>query len=507
MGTHAAPHVRIAIVGSGFAGIGLGVRLRQEGVTDFVILERAAGLGGVWRANTYPGCACDVESHLYSFSFAPNPRWSRTYSPQAEILAYLEDVAARTGVTGHLRFEEELLEARWSETDRRWHLRTSRGELTADALVGAQGGLSEPSIPDLPGLASFAGKVMHSAAWDHGFALAGKRVAVVGTGASAVQIVPSIQPSVAQLTVFQRTAPWVVPRDDRPVSPLRRQLYQRLPFVQRLARAGIYSRREALVLGFRNPRVMRVIEGVARRHLRRQVRDPALRARLTPDYRMGCKRILLSDDYLATFEKPGVALETSPIHAITPDGIVTADGREHAFDAIVLGTGFRVADIKIAHLVRGRGARTLHEVWAGSPVAHLGTTVSGFPGLYLLQGPHTGLGHTSVILMIESQIEHVVAALAYTARHRLAALEPRAEAQAAFVAECEADLAGTVWTAGGCKSWYMDRNGRATALWPHSTLAFERRVLPFDPHDYTMIPQVSPSLSPKAASAPRAEVS
>lgn len=477
-------HFRVAIVGSGFAGIGLSVRLLQAGIDDFVVLERAADVGGVWRDNQYPGCACDVQSHLYSFSFAPNPTWSRSYSPAGEIWEYLRDVARRFGVTPHVRFEHVVEEATWDEGRRVWRIRTSKGDLTADAFVAANGGLSEPSFPDLPGLASFEGKTMHSARWDHDYDLAGKRVAVVGTGASAIQFVPRIQPKVQRLTVFQRTPAWIVPRRDHTIPEARRRFYERHPRAQKAVRAAIYGLRELLVLGFRHPELMKLNERVARRHLERQVPDPALRAKLTPSYRIGCKRILISDDYLPSLTKPNVEVVTSSIREVRARAVVTADGGVHEVDAIIFGTGFQVTEMKIAKQVRGRGGKTLDDVWQGSPKAHLGTTVAGFPSFFMMQGPNTGLGHTSVIVMIESQIEHVVNALRYIERRGLAAVEPRPEAQAEFVARVDERMRGTVWTSGGCKSWYLDRNGRNSTLWPGQTFTFARRVEPFDPREY-----------------------
>lgn len=477
-------HVHVAIAGSGFAGLGMAIRLQEAGIDDFVVLERAHDVGGVWRDNTYPGCACDVQSHLYSFSFAPNPAWSHSYSRQPEIQAYLQGCAKRYGLLPHIRFGHEVREAAWDDDERRWRIETSRGVVTADVFVAATGALSEPAMPQLEGLERFAGKVMHSARWERGHDLTGERVAVVGTGASAVQIVPAIQPEVQELIVFQRTASWVLPRGDRALSGLERRLFATVPALQHLARASVFGLRELLVLGFMHPRLMALNERLARRHLERSVPDPALRAKLTPAYTIGCKRILLSDDYLATFTKENVTLVTQGIREVRERSIVSDDGAEHDVDTLVLATGFRVTDPPIAGCVRGRDGRTLADVWQGSPRAHLGTTVAGFPSFFLLQGPNTGLGHTSVILMIESQIEHVLEALRYARARGLVALEPRAEAQEAFVAEVDARMRGTVWTSGGCASWYLDRTGRNSTLWPGSTRAFHRRVARFNPKEY-----------------------
>jgi cation diffusion facilitator CzcD-associated flavoprotein CzcO len=481
-----ARHVPIVIVGSGFSGLGMAIRLRQKQVFDFQVFERAQSLGGTWRDNSYPGCACDVESHLYSFSFAPNPRWSRTFSPQAEIQAYLQRVAEQHGVLPHLRLGHELLDASWDNDAARWRLSTSAGAYTADVLVGAMGGLSEPAIPDLPGLSRFEGRHFHSARWDHQHPLAGRRVAVIGTGASAIQFVPEIQPKVEQLTVFQRTPAWVIPRVNRPISKLEQRAFSAAPALQKLVRAGIYARRELAVLGFRHPGVMGVLESYARNYLRRAVPDPELREKLTPNFRIGCKRILLSSEYLQSLGKPNVAVVTEQIREIRARSIITADGAEHAADTIIFGTGFRVADMPFAERVRGRLGQTLIETWRGSPEAYLGTTLNGFPNLFLLLGPNTGLGHTSVVMMAESQIELATDAILHMRARALKALEPRTNVQAAFVREVDREMLGTVWSSGGCSSWYIDRTGRNSTLWPGFTFSFMRRAR-FRAGDYTFI--------------------
>jgi len=478
-------HLRVAIAGSGFGGLGAAIRLREAGVGPVLVFERADEIGGTWRDNAYPGCACDVPSHLYSFSFAPYPGWSRAYSRQPEILAYLRGCAERFGVRDQVRTGHEVLRATWEQDARRWRIETSRGTWTADVFVSAVGAFSEPAVPRLPGLESFAGAAFHSARWDHGHDLRGRRVAVIGTGASAVQFVPEIQPLVQRLHVFQRSAPWVVPRRDRPRSAAARRLHRRLPATQRLARASVYWSHELLVPCFRHPRLMAVNARLARRHLEAAVADPALRARLTPDYTMGCKRVLLSDDYLPALTRENVELVTDPIAAVRPEGIVTRDGTLRAVDTIVFGTGFRVTDLPIAERIAGRDGVRLADRWDGSPRAHLGTTVAGFPNLFLLLGPNTGLGHSSVVFMIESQIAHLLAALRHLDAHGAASLEPRAEAQARFVAEVEAAMRGTVWTA-GCRSWYLDRRGRNSTLWPGFTWAFRRRLARLDPAEYRL---------------------
>jgi len=482
------PHHHVAIVGSGFGGIAAAVRLREAGFGDLTILEKADDVGGTWRENTYPGIACDVPSHLYSLSFAPNPGWSRTYSEGGEIWDYLRDVARRHGLYERIRFGCELLEASWDDGARRWRLETSQGPLTADVVVSATGPLHEPSIPDLPGLGTFAGTMFHSARWDHDHDLSGRRVAVVGTGASAIQFVPRIQPQVARLSVFQRTPPWIMPRTDRPLRPWEHRLYRAVPAAQRAMREAIFWARELFVLPFLHPRLAAGPERIARRHLERQVRDPELRRKLTPSYRIGCKRILLSNDYYPALTRDNVEVVTDAIREVREHAIVTADGREHEVDTIIFGTGFHVTDMPIGERVRGRDGRRLVDAWGGSPQAHLGTIAHGFPNLFLLLGPNTGLGHNSVVYMMEAQVGLLVAALRHLRATGAAAIEPRAEVQAAFVAEMDARARGTVWTSGGCRSWYLDATGRNSTLWPGSSYTFARRLSKLRPEEFTLTP-------------------
>lgn len=484
-----ATKAQVVIIGSGFGGLGTAIRLKQRGIEDFVVLERAGEVGGVWRDNSYPGCACDVESHLYSFSFAPNPEWSHSFSRQPEIWDYLRRCARDYGVLPHLRFRHEVREAVWEQDEQRWRIETSQGTYMASVLVAAAGSLSDPAIPKLHGLEIFKGKVFHSARWDHSFDLANARVAVVGTGASAIQFVPAIQPRVGKLFVFQRTAPWIVPRRDRPLAERERRLFRRFPLAQRARRAGVYWLREFFGYAFRHPWAMRYFERIALRHLERSVADPALRAKLTPGYTIGCKRILISNDYLPALTQPNVELLTERIAEVREHSILSSDGAERAVDAIIFGTGFHVTDLPFAKHIRGRDGLTLAEAWAGSPVAHVGTTVSGFPNLFLLQGPNTGLGHTSVIYMLEAQIEHVLSAVSYMQHHSLAAMEPRPEVQAAYVADVDMRMRGTVWTSGGCLSWYLDATGRNSTLWPRPTYLFRRRVSRLVPGEYLLTPQ------------------
>jgi cation diffusion facilitator CzcD-associated flavoprotein CzcO len=475
-------HVRIAIIGAGFSGLGAAIRLRQRGIEDFVILERDEDVGGVWRDNRYPGCGCDVESPLYSFSFAPNPSWSRMYSPQAEILDYLRDCSARYELGPHLRFGCALEDASWDEQQHRWQLRTSQGQLSADLLIAGMGALSEPSIPDLRGRDSFEGRSFHSACWEDDAPLDGARVAVVGTGASAIQIVPNIQARVGHLKLFQRTAPWVIPRRDRAFSEAEKRLFARVPLAQKALRVGLYLRHEAFLVAFRNPALMRVAERVALRYLERTIHDPTLRSKLRPHFTFGCKRVLLSDDYYPALNQPNVELVAAGVRELIPEGIVDSEGCVHELDTIIFATGFLVTDPSFARYVRGRGGESLAEVWRGSPQAHMGTMVTGFPNLFLMTGPNTGLGHNSMVLMIEAQIELLLGALEELDRGAVT-VEPTPEAQARFIAEIEQGGEGTVWTAGGCSSWYLDKTGRNSTLWPWSTYSFMRRAI-FEREDY-----------------------
>lgn len=481
------PHSRVIIVGSGFAGVGAAIRLRQSGLTDFVMLERAGELGGVWRDNVYPGCACDVQSHLYEYSFAPNPDWTERFASGPEIWAYLERCATQFGVRPHLRVRHSVRELRWDNAGARWRVDTSAGPFTADVVVAAVGALSEPLVPALPGLEQFEGPAFHSARWPREFDPAGLRVAVVGTGASAVQIVPAIQPVARQVILFQRTPAWVVPRWNRPIGERRRALYRRAPPLQRAVRAGIHAGRELLGLAFRHPAAMAMLQGVARLHLRRSVPDPVLRAALTPDYTIGCKRIMVSDDYLPALCQPNVTVVAGGAREVRARSVV-GGAAEHPVDAIVLCTGFRATEYPFGRVIRGRDGRTLSDVWGGSPRAHLGTTVHGFPNLFLLQGPNTGLGHSSVVLMQEAQIEHLLNALRHQAREGVTALEPTADAQAAFVADVDRRMRRTVWLRGGCRSWYLDGTGRNSTLWPGSIRQFTRRVAPFRAAEYLSRP-------------------
>src|SRR4051794_4524580 len=499
--TNLPQHTEVAIIGSGFSGLAMAAELKRAGREDFVILERAGDVAGTWRDNTYPGCACDVPSHLYSFGFAPNPEWSSTFSPQPEIYAYIRRVAEEQGLLPHIRFGIEVEEAVWDEDAAGWRLTTSAGELTAKAIASAAGPLSEPSIPDIPGLRDFKGTIFHSATWNHDHDLSGERVAVVGTGASSIQFVPQIQPKVAKLHLFQRTAPWIMPRPDRAITRVEHVLYRFFPKAQLAMRRAIYWGRESFAIPMLHARLSKLIEKAGRRHLQRQVPDPALRAKLTPDYAPGCTRILVSNDYLPSLTRANVEVVTDGITEVREHSVVDANGVERQVDTIILGTGFHVTDLPIADRVRGRDGRTLAEHWDGSLEALRGTTVAGFPNLFLVLGPNTGLGHTSVVLMAEAQAGYIRQAIEHMERAGVQAIEPRKEQQDAWNAEIQRKSTGTVWLNGGCKSWYIDRHGKNSTLWPDHTFKFFAAVKRFQPQEYRAIPAGVPSKTPAQVAA------
>jgi cation diffusion facilitator CzcD-associated flavoprotein CzcO len=479
------------IVGAGFSGLCAAIELRRAGIEDFLILEKADRVGGTWRDNSYPGAACDVPSHLYSYSFEPNPRWSRAYGGQPEILAYLEHCADRYGLRPHLQFAAHVERAVYDRATATWTVRVRGCEpLTARALVLGNGALHLPSIPELPGRASFAGASFHSARWDHGYPLDGKRVAVIGTGASTIQFVPQIAPRVASLAVFQRTPPWIVAKLDRPIGAREQWALSHLPGAHWLRRTGLYWRMESRVLAFAfAPKVLELFEAKVRDHIAASVPDPTLRAQVTPSYRLGCKRVLISNDYYPALARDNVALVTDPIAAIEPTGVRTASGALHEVDAIIYGTGFKVVDYLSQIEVIGADGRDLNDVWRESVRNYLGIAVSGFPNLMLLMGPNTGLGHNSMIFMIEAQAGYAAQAITALRDHALASIDVRPSVEQAFRAKMARKLAGTVWTS-GCSSWYQAPDGEVL-LWPSFTFEYWWRTRRIDLDDYTLRPRAS----------------
>jgi cation diffusion facilitator CzcD-associated flavoprotein CzcO len=473
----------VLVVGAGFGGLGVGIELLRAGFTDLTILERGDDVGGVWRDNTYPGAACDVPSPLYSWSFARNPDWQRRYSGQPDILRYIQRVADETGVRRHVRTGVEVTGATWDEAAAQWRVSTSTGEeLTADVLVPAVGQLSRPAVPRLPGTETFAGPAFHSAQWRHDVDLTGRRVAVVGTGASAIQFVPGIVDRVASMTVFQRSAPYVVPKPDRAYTRWHHALHRRMPAMQAAGRRTTYVLSEWLngTLDRGGPRT-RLLELAFRLLLRAQVRDRDLRRKLLPDYPIGCKRLLFSNHWYPAIVQPHVDVVTSGVVAVEPTGVRDADGHLHEVDVIIWGTGFAATDFLAPMKIAGRDGRDLHEWWAGGARAHLGITVPGFPNLFCIYGPNTNLGGSSIIGMLEGQAAYVV-----SAARALAAgappLDVRPEVADAYDREMQARLGDSVWA--GCDSWYRD-GGRITTNWPGLVSEYTARTASIDLADFT----------------------
>jgi cation diffusion facilitator CzcD-associated flavoprotein CzcO len=469
----------VVIVGAGFGGIGLAIRLRRAGVRDVTVLEKAAELGGTWRDNVYPGAACDIPSNLYSFSFERGHDWSRRFPLQEEILGYLRACAAKYGIRP--RFGAEVEEATFDEDRGLWRVRTTAGEeFTARALVTACGQLNRPAYPGFPN--AFGGTAFHSSRWNHDYDLGGKRVAVIGTGASAIQFLPYVAERAETVHVFQRTPPYVVDKADRPYARWERGLQRWVPGLRTLSRASTYARLEARGLAFITaPRLMGRVEGAFRRRLAEQVADPVLRSALTPGYVMGCKRVLLSDDYYATLNKPGVELVTEPIERLSETGVVTRDGREREVDAVIYGTGFRAQAFVAPMRVRGLGGQELNEAWRDGAEAYLGIAVSGFPNLFLTYGPNTNLGHNSIIYMLESQFNYIVGCVRALTRAKY--IDVRPDVQNAFNRALQYRFRDTVW-ASGCESWYMNEDGKIVNNWPGYTFAYRRATRRPDPGDF-----------------------
>lgn len=477
-----ARHAEIVIIGSGFAGLGAAIKLNEAGHTDFLVLERGEEVGGTWRDNSYPGAACDVPSQLYSFSFALNPEWSRSFSKQPEIQAYIRNVAAGSGVLDRHLFGTEVLGAVWDADAALWRISTNKGEFTANIVIPAVGALCEPALPDIKGIGDFEGEIFHSSRWNHDVDLTGKRVAVIGTGASSIQIVPAIAGKVAHLDVYQRTAPWILPRADREYSAAERFAYRHVPGFQRLARAGVYALRETQVVGLTKfPALLKPLQLSATMHLRKAIKDPALRAKVTPNFSMGCKRMLISNNYYPALAQSNVDVVTDPIAEVRAGAIVTRDGTVREIDALIVATGFHVTDSPVFEVIRGKSGSTLAETWDRIGMqGYKGTAVADFPNMFFLVGPNTGLGHSSMVYMIESQITYAVDAVATLKRHGLAAVEVRGDVSADFNKRMQDRLKPTVWMTGGCASWYLDKHGNNTTLWPGHTFEFRKITKKFD---------------------------
>jgi cation diffusion facilitator CzcD-associated flavoprotein CzcO len=476
----------VAVVGGGFAGVGAAAMLRRAGVDDVTVFERSERVGGVWHANTYPGAACDVPSHLYEFSFAPNPRWSRRYAPQPEIQAYLEDVARRHGVLERVRTGTEVTRATWDAGRSRWVLETPAGVHEADVLIAGCGQLSVPSVPPIPGVERFAGPCFHTARWRHDVELAGRRVAVVGTGCSAIQVVPAIAPTVAHVDVYQRSPGWTLPKLDFAYGERAQRLFARFPLLQRLDRAAVFAFMELGAAAMTGRRwLLPPFRALGRRQIAKAIADPELRRRVTPRDELGCKRVMLTDDWYPTLTRPNVELITEAIAEVTPAGVRTADGAERAADVLVLATGFRAHDFVAPMEIVGVDERTLADEWAGVPRAYLGLTVPGFPNLFLLYGPNTNGGTGSVVDTIEAGMAHVLAALRRLEGARARTIEVRRPTAEAFDRELRAALAKTVWHT-GCTSWYLDDHGNDPNQWPWLWSTYRRRAARIEPGAYEL---------------------
>jgi cation diffusion facilitator CzcD-associated flavoprotein CzcO len=477
------------IIGAGFAGLCAAIKLDEDGERDFVVLEKGPDVGGTWRDNTYPGATCDIPSQLYSYSFAPYD-WSRSYSPQPEIQDYVRTVAAESGTLDRFVFDTPAEDASWDDEARRWTVRTPHGTWVSKTLIVGAGGLSEPRMPQIDGIDTFQGEVFHSARWDHDVDVVGKRVAVIGTGASAIQIVPELQKVAGHLDVYQRSAPWIIPRNDRVYGSLERAALRRVPGLRRLYRTALYWAHEALAPAFTfAPKLALPAVKQATANINKGIKDADLRARVTPHFLLGCKRVLRSNDWYPSLAADNVELVTDPIAKVTGNSIVTADGVEREVDVLVVATGFYTTELPITDHISGRSGRTLADQWREAGMAaYKGTTIPDFPNLFMLVGPNTGQGHTSMIFIIESQVAYLRGAVRHLRRADLASVEPRADVTRRWNRRLQRRMQRTVWTTGGCHSWYLDAHGRNTVLWPRSTADFRRRLASFDSEAYEEVP-------------------
>jgi cation diffusion facilitator CzcD-associated flavoprotein CzcO len=480
---------RVVVIGAGFAGLGMAVALKRAGLDDFLVLDRADDLGGTWRDNSYPGLTCDIPSQLYSFSYQPW-RWSRRFPARDEILAYLHALAGKHGLGPHLRFGSGVAAAKFDDGRAVWHVTLDDGStLQATAVVCALGQLGRPALPGIPGQDGFAGPSWHSARWRHDVGLAGKRVAVVGTGASAVQFVPEIAKVAGQVDVYQRSAPYVLPKSDRPYRPAEQDRFERLPALRKADRLRVFLYGELLTSGFVvSPKLLALPMQVWRHHLHSQIADPGLRAKCVPGYVMGCKRVVFSNDWYPALARANVALSTQRIERITPDGLVTADGAAHPADVIIYGTGFKAGEFLTPMRVTGPGGASLQQAWRDGAQAYLGITVTGFPNFFLLYGPNTNLGGNSIIYMLEGQIGYVSRALATLDAQRLAWIDVRPEVQDSFNAWVQSASRKSVWET-GCHNWYTTDSGRNTSNWPSQTFRYRARVRHFDLSAYRVMPR------------------
>jgi len=479
--------IDILIIGAGFSGLCMAMKLRAAGMNSFLVIEKSAGIGGTWWENRYPGCACDIPSHLYSFSFDLNPQWSRMFAGRQEIQKYLEQSVDRHGIREQICLRTQMHEAAWDDDAGLWHATLGDGTtIDARVIVSGMGALHVPRYPEIAGLEHFEGPSFHSATWDSSVDLTGKNIAVIGTGASSIQFVPQIAPLAAKVNLFQRTPPWIMPKLDHPIEERWRRRFARIPGLMRAYRTFLFWMLEIRVLGFlKKGWLRRLGENEARKHLAAQVTDPEVLAKLTPHYEFGCKRVLISNDFYPTLARPNVELVTDAIQEVRAHSIVTSDGAERPVDLLIYGTGFRVTDLLLGTRIVGRGGVEIHDAWKERVTAYLGITVAGFPNLFLLLGPNTGLGHNSVVLMIEAQVRYVMSCLRLMRRHGHAVMEVREASQRKFVERIRGRLATSVWQAGGCKSWYQDqRTGESPVVWPGSVVDYRRRTRSALAEDY-----------------------
>ena len=479
----------IIIVGSGFGGIGMGIQLKKAGIDSFVIIERADEIGGTWRDNTYPGCACDVPSYVYSFSFEPNPNWSRMFAEGPEIQDYLLHCVEKHDLRKHMQFNTEILKARYDDFTGIWTLETDKGEnLQARVVISAVGGLTDPALPDIAGIDTYKGELFHTARWDHNAQLKDKRVAVIGTGCSGVQVVPNIASDVKDLTVFQRTAAWVLPKYDAVISEKTKERFSRWPFLQKVVRGTLKWGSEALgpFLILDSQKLSSVFEWAAKRNLNKGIKDPELRKKLMPNFQFGCKRMIISSDYYPVLEKENVTLETSGIAQFVKDGIVAKDGTKFDLDAVILATGFDLGLTSAPFEVSGVKGRSLDDAWSDGAVAYKGVTVSGFPNWFSIMGPNTGPGHTSVIIYTEAQINYILQAVQHIKENNLKCVDVKHAVQDDYNEGLQNRMQYTVWTSGSCNSWYLNADGSNHALYPGFAHEYTSRIRSFDPIDYTL---------------------
>jgi cation diffusion facilitator CzcD-associated flavoprotein CzcO len=481
--------VDVAIAGAGFGGLCMAIQLQKNGINNFLILEKKAEVGGAWRDNNYPGAECDVQSHMYSYSFETKPDWTKRYAPWNEIQQYILDTVAKYNLRPKIHFNQEVISAVFNEGTGKWVIKTAGGEtIMAKHWVLASGPLHVPAIPDIKGLKEFKGKVMHSAEWDHQYNLAGKKVASIGTGGSAIQYVPEIAAKVGQLHVFQRTPAWVIPRDERTYSAFRKWTFKAIPGARLLHRWRCYWTNESRVWPILNPWLAKIGEAGLKKFIAYQVKDPALVKKLTPDYTLGCKRVLISNKWYPTFNRQNVELVTDGVREFTPDGIITKDGKERKLDCVILGTGF-IVDPRIymkSFEMRGLGGHTVQEDWKVSPTSYLGITTSNYPNMYQLVGPHTGLGHNSIIFMIEAQVNYIIQCIKLLKQKNADYIDVKPEAMTRFLGEMTQALTGTVWSS-GCKSWYQTADGINFAIWPKSTWRYWLETRTVNQADYNFV--------------------